>query len=197
MAAKPILTRLRDYDRLVGIFHIVRRYLALNAFDGVVTIVGLIGGFSVAGVSDPRAVVVAGLSTAMAMGISGFWGAYFTEAAERAHALRELSRHTLTDLSCSQWGRAARAAVVLVTLVDGLSPMLAAILVLTPFFFASAFGDVRIVYAASLSIAVVTLFLLGVFLGKLSRRSMMAFGAKTALAGIVATVVAVLFGVIR
>lgn len=43
-------------------------------------------------------------------------------------------RYTLTNLNHSRIGQASRAAVIIVAIVDGLSPLLAALTVLLPFF---------------------------------------------------------------
>ena len=74
---------LREYDKLANIGEIARRYFAMNAFDGVLTIIGVLMGNFMAGVQEPRIVVSTGLATCVAMGVSGLWGAYLTEAAER------------------------------------------------------------------------------------------------------------------
>ena len=73
--------RFRRYNRLSNIGEIARRYFAMNAFDGVLTIIGVLMGNFTAGVEEPRIVVTTGMTTCIAMGISGLWGAYLTEAA--------------------------------------------------------------------------------------------------------------------
>ena len=117
---KDMLRRMREYDNLAHIGEIARRYFAMNAFDGVLTIIGVLMGNMVAGVEDPRIVVSTGMATCVAMGVSGLWGAYLTESAERKRDLDQLSRYTLTDLKHTRIGRASRVATVTVALVDGL-----------------------------------------------------------------------------
>ena len=97
---------MREYDRLANISEIARRYFAMNAFDGVLTIIGVLMGNFIARVSDPKIVISTGLATSVAMGISGLWGAYLTEAAERKRDIDELSKYTLRDLSTTRIGRA-------------------------------------------------------------------------------------------
>ena len=99
--------RIRTYDKLVNIGEIVRRYFAMNAFDGVLTLIGVLMGNITAGVNQPRIVVNTGLATCIAMGVSGLWGAYLTEVAERKRDLLELNRQTLTDLGATHIGRAS------------------------------------------------------------------------------------------
>jgi len=191
---RDVLQRLREYDTLANIGEIGRRYFAMNAFDGVLTIIGVLMGNLTAGVDDPRVVVSTGLATCIAMGVSGLWGAYLTEAAERKRDLDELSRYTLTDLNGTRIGRASRAAVVTVALIDGLSPFLAALLVLVPFFVAGLFPAITWVYYTSLGVALLTLFGLGLFLGHVSRGNLIFYGVRTVVAGLISILISFLLG---
>lgn len=186
---------LREYDKLANISEIARRYFAMNAFDGVLTIIGVLMGNLVAGVNNAQIVLSTGLATSVAMGISGLWGAYLTESAERKRDLDELSRVTLTDLSDTRIGRASRAAIFIVAIVDGLSPFMAALVVLIPFFVAGNLEDLTWAYYSSLGLALLTLFGLGLFLGHISRGRMIIYGIKTILAGIVSIVISFFLGV--
>jgi predicted membrane protein (TIGR00267 family) len=179
------LDRWREYSKISQAGQIARRAFANNSFDGVLTMVGVVMGSFVAGVQETSVVLVTGLSTALAIGISGGWGAYLTESAERSHAMDELEEVTLTDLHESKIGKASRMAVVMVAAVDGLSPFLAALLVLIPFFLASLAPTIDYVYYASLGMSLVALFGLGLYLGRISRRNLILSGVKTAIAGLV------------
>ncbi len=173
-----------EYDRIAGISEIARRYFAMNTFDGLLTIIGVLMGNYAAGVSEPRIVISTGLSTCIAMGISGLWGSYMTEAAERKRDLQDLEAQTLCDLSKTRIGHASRAAAVIVAVVDGLSPFLAALLVLSPFFAARLLPSLRWAYAGSLGVALVSLFVVGAFLGKISRENKLISGVKMIAAGL-------------
>jgi predicted membrane protein (TIGR00267 family) len=191
---RRLLQRLREYDRLVNMSEIGRRYFAMNAFDGVLTIIGVLMGNFTVGVDEPRIVVSTGLATCVSMGISGLWGAYLTEAAERKRELDELSSYTLTDLSDTRVARASRVAVVVVAVVDGLSPLLAALLVLVPFLVAGLFPTIAWVYYTSLGMALLALFLLGLFLGSVSQTNLLISGARTVVAGVISIVISLLLG---
>ena len=188
------MKRLSEFDALVGINEIARRYFAMNAFDGALTIIGVVMGNLVAGVGNTRIVISTGLSTSIAMGISGLWGAYLTESAEREREMDELSRVTLVEMKETRIGRASRLAVLIVALVDGISPFMTAVIILIPFFFASLFPSLQTVYFTSLTVALVVLFLLGVFLGRVSGKSWIGFGIRTVLAGIFSILIAFLLG---
>ena len=186
---------LREYDKLANISEIARRYFAMNAFDGVLTIIGVLMGNFVAGVNDARVVLSTGLATCVAMGVSGLWGAYLTESAERKRDLDELNHVMLTDLTNTRIGRASRAAIIIVAIVDGLSPFMAALVVLLPFFAAVRFEELSWAYYTSLGLALLTLFSLGLFLGRISQGRMIVYGIKTVLAGVVSIVISFFLGV--
>ena len=191
---QKVIRQARRYERLTHLSEIVRRYFAINAFDGVLTIIGVLVGNLAVGVDNPRIVVSTGLATCVAMGVSGIWGAYLTETAERKRALVELGRQTLSDLHNTRLGRASRVAVVTVALVNGLAPFLAALLVLLPFFMVGLFPVVLWVYLTSLGIALLTLFSLGLFLGHIAQANMALYGFKMVLAGLVCILISIFLG---
>ena len=183
--AREWLQLWREYSELSGADGIARRAFANNSFDGVLTMVGVVMGSFVVGVQDATVVLITGLSTATAIGISGGWGAYLAESAERRHEIAELERSTLTDLNDTKIGKAARSAVVTVAAVDGLSPFLAAFLVVIPFFFAPLLPSIDYAFYASLGMALLALFGLGVYLAGISKENKIIYGTKTAIAGVV------------
>jgi len=178
------IDNLREYERIAGFWQIARRALANNAFDGVLTMVGVVMGQWIGGVESAATVILTGIATSISIGISGLWGAYLAESAERGRELAELEKISLTD-----FGRASRVAVVVVSLVDGLSPLASSLIVLTPFFFAALIGDIIVSYVISMALALVCLFGLGMFLGHISGRSLIGYGIRTAIAGVVAIVI--------
>lgn len=191
---RRLIDRLRSYSQLANIGEIARRYFAMNAFDGVLTIIGVLMGNFTAGVENARIVVTTGLATCVAMGISGLWGAYLTEAAERQRELLELEGYTLSDLGDTTLGKASRTAVVIVALVDGLSPFLAALVVLIPFFVPQLFPSLRWTYLTAIALALIFLFSLGAFLGHISRKNIAIYGFRTVIAGGISIVISLLLG---
>jgi predicted membrane protein (TIGR00267 family) len=177
---------LREYERITGFWKIARRALANNSFDGVLTMIGVLMGNYLGNVKSPITVIRIGIATAISIGVSGLWGAYLAESAERGRELAELERLSLTELSETKIGRASRVAVVVVSLVDGLSPFISSLIVLIPFFLAPVISSIVICYALSIVIGLISLFFLGMFLGHISSRSLVGYGMKTVVAGIVA-----------
>lgn len=179
------LRQWREYNRISEAGEIARRAFVNNSFDGVLTMMGVVMGNFVVGVEDPTVVLITGLSTALAIGISGGWGAYLTESAERRQDIDELEQVTLTELQDTKIGKASRAAVVTVAVVDGLSPFLAALVVVLPFFLVSLLPSVAYAYYSAIALALLALFGLGIFLGRLSKRNLIVSGLRTAFAGVV------------
>jgi predicted membrane protein (TIGR00267 family) len=184
-SVRDLIETFREYNEISEAGLIARRAFVNNSFDGVLTMTGVIMGSLVVGVEDPKVVIVTGVSTATAIGISGMWGAYLAESAEREHAIEELQAVTLTDLRNSKMGKASRQAVKIVAAVDGLSPFAAAMLVVIPFFLAPLLPEIAYAYYSSIALALLALFGLGIFLGKLSQRNIILSGLKTVVAGII------------
>ncbi len=179
----------REYERIAGFSKIARRALANNAFDGVLTTIGVLMGQYAVGIRDASIVIRIGVATSISIGISGLWGAYLAESAERGRELAELERISLTDLGETKIGRASRMAVIVVSLVDGLSPFVSSLIVLIPMFIAPLIGNILVSYALSIAVALASLFGLGMFLGHISGRSLIGYGLRTTVAGIIAIVI--------
>lgn len=185
---------IHEYGRIAGFWQIARRAFANNSFDGVLTTIGLLMGSYVAGVRDASVVVRTGVATSMAMGISGLWGSWLAESAERGRDLAELEGLSLTDLGQTKIGRASRMAVVVVSVVDGLAPFLSSMFVLIPLFFSSLINDIEVGYLLCMAVALASLFALGAWLGSISRASIIGYGIRTVVAGIVAIALSFLLG---
>ena len=188
------LAEIKSYNQIVGITEIARRYFVMNAFDGILTTIGVLAGNYLAGVRDLSIPIRIGIATSIAMGISGLWGAYLTETAERKRELSELEKVSLIDQSDTSIGRASRFAVIIVSIVDGLAPALAALIVLTPLFLDSVIQNPVLSYALAGGTALVSLFVLGLFLGEISDANKIGFGLKTLMAGLVAIAINFLLG---
>ena len=188
------LEEIQTYNQIVGIAEIARRYFAMNAFDGVLTTIGVLAGNYLAGVRDLSIPIRTGVATSIAMGISGLWGAYLTETAERQRELAELEKVSLIDQQETSIGRASRFAVIVVSIVDGIAPALAAIIVLVPLFFGGLIQNPILSYILAGVTALLALFGLGLFLGKVSEKNLVGYGLKTLLAGLVAIAINFLLG---
>jgi len=173
---------------------IARRYLAMNSFDGVLPVMGIVlGGIISLANSAPESVytttLLAAVGTGLAMFVSGISSSYLTEKAERRREFKELEQSMLSDLSKSAYAKATRTATIVVSLINGLSPALSvtatiAPLILVPLGVASVFSAFIYCVAAGL----VLLFILGMFLGSVSKTNIIAYGFKTLAAGFVVVI---------
>jgi predicted membrane protein (TIGR00267 family) len=184
------LEKIRRYIKISEVSLISRRYFIMNAFDGATTVLGIVIGAYAAGITNELLVIWSGLGVSLAMGLSGFVGAYMTEEAEREKKLNTLEKSMLTELKDSVVGKASRFASLWAGIVDGVSPALTALVSLTPFFL-SSHGFFSISFAIQLSVAMTLsiMFLLGVFLGKISNRNRLFHGAKMLFVGLIITLI--------
>lgn len=176
---------------------IARRYLAMNAFDGALTMLGLIlGGLITINPAIPdeaslqfNAILLAAAGTSIAMAISGFSGSYLTESAERDREVDELGKAMLTDMSDTMYAKATRTTSVVVALVDGASPAIAAFIIIIPLFFVPyGYLGYRMAFYIAIAICMALLFCLGLFLGAVSKKNMWAYGVRTLFAGILTAI---------
>jgi predicted membrane protein (TIGR00267 family) len=156
---------------------ITRRAFVNNAFDGALTILGILMGNLILGATDPRVIISTGLSACLAMGMSGAFGRYLSERAERKRSLRQMEQYMFTDLSGSILERESDKKVLFISLIDGLSPAMAAVIPLIPFFLVqSVVITVEIGVIASVLLDFFVLFILGVFLGRVSGENVLLHG---------------------
>ena len=83
-------------------------------------------------------------------------------------------------------------ASIVTAIVDGLSPFVASLFILAPFIFLEDSIATESVYYSSFSLAIMFFFLLGIFLGKVSKENIFATGFKLVLAGIACMIIILL-----
>jgi len=161
---------LKQIKILLEISHsgeIMRRYFVVNGFDGALTMLGLIMGFYVSNRVDLAVVITTCLATALALGMSGISSAYISEAAERRRTLAQLEKAMVTSLDESHHARAVIWIPWLVALVNGIAPLLIALIIIAPLWLARS-GMVLAPgpLPTAMAVALLIIFLLGVFLGR-------------------------------
>ena len=195
-----IVLRLNEYMDEIGTYLrvtraqvILRRYFAMNAFDGSMTSLGVVIGAYITNIVDPMAVIGVILVSGIAMAVSGFSGTYMTESAERNRSLNELENAMLTNLDNTIYGEASRFVAIFAAIVDGSAPFLASIPAVIPFYL-SYIGLLSsgFAFAASIGASLLTLFLLGVFLGRVSDSNVLYSGVKMVIAGVAVALLALL-----
>lgn len=181
---KKTLKKWKRYHKISGAGAITRRYFVMNAFDGALTMLGVVIGAYVAGILEPMPIISAAVAGSIAMGASGTSGAYMTEKAERTKKLKDLEKAMLTDMKNGLHHKSHRFAMSFAALVDGASPALAAMIVVSPFFMVH-FGIISsyIAFLSCISITLVVLFLLGIYLARVSDESMIRYGVQMLIVG--------------
>lgn len=174
---------------------ILRRYFVMNAFDGAMTSLGVVIGSYVTSIEDPRTMMGIIIMSGVAMAVSGFSGTYMTESAERERSLNELEGSMLINLDETMYGRASRFVSLFAALVDGSAPFIASLPCILPFAL-TLLGllPIHIAFYSSITASLVVLFVLGVFLGRLSEKHTFLSGIKMVVAGIFVALVALLLG---
>ncbi len=180
-----LLDQTRFLLRITHTHDIMRRYFVVNGFDGALTMLGLILGFLVSGTTSLSVIINVCLGAAIALGLSGVSSAYISEVAERKRALGKLEDAMITDLRDSAYGEAARGVPLLIALINGLAPLAISLLILTPLIATNAGFTLPVspLYAA-VAIALLLIFLLGVFLGSIAGVSWLRSGIQTLLVAI-------------
>jgi predicted membrane protein (TIGR00267 family) len=185
--AKFLLRITRTHD-------IVRRYFVVNGFDGALTMLGLIIGFLVSTPTDLSVIISACLGAAIALGMSGVSSAYLSESAERQRALGKLEDAMISDLQESAHGEAARFTPLLIALVNGSSPLIISLLILMPLWLSNAGIPLPLppLYV-SIIVALLLMFFLGVFLGRIANTSWLRSGVQTLLVAVVTSALIYMF----
>lgn len=180
------LELLKNYIHISGVGPISRRYFVMNAFDGAMTILGIVLGTYIAGIKEPLIIITAGLSTTLAIGISGFTGTYLVEESERIRSLKELEGFMLKTLKGTLIGKSHKFASFWAAFIGGISPALSSIIALIPYFLAHlGFLSKDITPIFSICTILITIFFLGVFLGSISKRNLLFSGIKLTAVGMV------------
>ncbi|MHA1372586.1 MAG: VIT1/CCC1 transporter family protein [Promethearchaeota archaeon] len=212
-ALRELFARWKLYAQISKLGIVARRFFVKNMTDGILTTLGVIIGFFVIYLGNPNPgsqnyinsnymIILPGIGTAVAMCVSGVLASYLTESAERKKYLmmikhdmaivdpppkkkNEKRKRTLQE-------KAERFATITASLIDGFSPFTAAIIVLIPFYFPGP--PVLINFIVSIGLSCILLFLLGLYLGWLSKTNIAIYGLKMLATGILTLVIMYFLG---
>ena len=210
MGLKQSIQHWKQYSKLSDLGEIARRKFFNNCFDGALTCAGIISGIFILFISDPSSystqnVLIMGFATALAIGISGLWGAFLSEEAERKKKVSDMKKEMaiVEEKDIKKNGkdknknktlleRAEGFATIVASLVDGGAPVLGSSLPLIPFFF----GDTLTIFHFILSyiILIGLLVYLGIFLGKISGGGRARYAIHLVTAGAVTLLITLLLG---
>lgn len=178
--------KFQDYNKIANIGEIARRYFVMNSFDDVLMVLGILLASFFAGLFDKKIIITTVIGATIAATISGFWGAYLTEAAERKGQIKKLERDTLLRLKKSPIGKAHKFAVFVLAVVNSGADLIINIFIITPFLI-----NIQIInaYLFSIIIAFLVLFCLGFFLGKITLQNTIRSGIKMLVMGALCAII--------
>ena len=173
---------------------IARRYFVVNGFDGALTMLGLILGFIFSSPTELSVIISACMGAAIALGMSGVSSAYVSEAAERQRELSKLEEAMVTNLQESIHAEAVHWVPMLIALINGLAPFVISLIILTPLWVANEGINLPTPpLHASVVIALSLVFLLGVYLGRISGISLLRSGIQTMFIALITAIFIYLF----
>jgi predicted membrane protein (TIGR00267 family) len=187
-----IFQKWKQYHRISGVGSITRRYFVMNAFDGALTMLGVVIGAYIAGILQPLAIISAAIAASIAMGASGMSGAYMAEKAERTKKLKNLEKAMLTDLRNGLHHKSHRFASIFAALVDGLSPAIAAMIVVSPFIMVIIdLISADIAFFTCIILTLLILTLLGIYLARISEESVIKYGLQMLFVGAITAILCI------
>jgi predicted membrane protein (TIGR00267 family) len=159
---------------------IARRYFFTNGFDGALTMLGLLMGFRISGNVPLEVALSACLGATIALTMSGLSSAYISETAERKKELRELEEAMLAELDDSAHAQAAMRVPIIIALVNGLAPFFLSMLIILPIWLAYWGLPLPLApFDMAITLAFILIFLMGIFLGRISRGFWLLTGLRT------------------
>jgi len=178
-----LVRRLREVPRLasiVGAHSIARRMFVTNAFDGLLSTLGIILGLYLAGVNQPISYVGAVMGGAGVMGVfSGFIATYLSERAERLRELHETERVMLRSLEGSIYDKAARLVPLYVATWSAFGAIAPPFTSLAPFLLAGVVPQpTSSMVGESVALILAMMFLIGYYLGRVSGENPWLSGAR-------------------
>jgi predicted membrane protein (TIGR00267 family) len=220
MKFKKKLQQWKEFSIMSDLGIIARRKFFNNAFDGALTCAGIISGIFIIFLAEPftfesQDVLITGFSTALAIGISGLWGAFLSEEAERKKKVLDMKKdmaeveeesETLELIHIKNkfkkgnkkkprtlLEKAERFATIVASLVDGGAPVLGSSLPLIPFFFGISLNLLHFIF--SYTILAGLLIYLGIFLGQISGGGRLRYALHLITAGVVTLIISILLGI--
>jgi predicted membrane protein (TIGR00267 family) len=162
----------------------IRRFLINTLFDSTFTLLGVIVGSAF--VAEPEIEVILGtmITISVGLGISGGVSVYQAESFEREREVYELEKAMLKSLEDTQIAKSARKTTIIVAALNSLTPFLVCALYICPLIVAYI-GIIGIKMAAwtSIGIALSTLMLAGMYIGRKVRGNAILKGVKMAVLG--------------
>ena len=168
------------------------RYTILGTIDGVVACLAIVLGVFSASV-DKSIIIAAGLSGGVGLGLSNGIGGLMAESTVELKKMRELEDSMIMKkggMKGTIIHKRIQRKLFYDTLTHGGCSFFGAMIPVVPFFFLTAATGV----IASIILSFITLFLLGIYMGVMTRQRLIVAGLKMLLIGILVAGVVRLLG---
>ena len=175
------------------------RYVALGTMDGILAVMG--GTLAASGVSAAGGVEISnfvvgltGLSVGIALAMSNAFGSFIGERAEESRTLRELEEKMMLnegELDDTLIHRQAKRRIYMSMFTHGFSSFIGAFVPVVPFLI---IGDRMTALVTTLVACFIALVALGIYLGRVSRESLLKTSIEIVIIGIAISVISFLIG---
>ncbi|MGZ7049210.1 MAG: TIGR00267 family protein [Methanobacterium sp.] len=175
------------------------RYIALGTLDGILAVMGVTiaasGVAAAGGIAIENFVIgLTGLSGGIALSMSNAFGSFIGERAEESRTLRELEDKMMLDegeLDDTLIHRQAKRRIYMSMFTHGFSSFIGSFVPVLPFLL---IADRMTALVTTLVASFIALIILGIYLGKVSRESLLKTAIEIVIIGILISIVSFLIG---
>ncbi|MGZ7070125.1 MAG: TIGR00267 family protein [Methanobacterium sp.] len=175
------------------------RYIALGTLDGILAVMGVTiaasGVAAAGGIAIENYVIgLTGLSGGIALSMSNAFGSFIGERAEESRTLRELEDKMMLDegeLDDTLIHRQAKRRIYMSMFTHGFSSFIGSFVPVLPFLL---IADRMTALLTTLVASFIALIILGIYLGKVSRESLLKTAIEIVIIGILISIVSFLIG---
>jgi predicted membrane protein (TIGR00267 family) len=175
------------------------RYIALGTLDGILAVMGVIlaasGVVSAGGLHIPNLVIgLTGLSGGIALALSNAFGSFIGERAEEFRNIRELEDKMMLNegkLDGTVIHKQAKRRVYMSMFTHGFSSFIGSLVPVTPFLILSSRFTATV---TTITLCFTALVILGIYLGIVSRQSLLKTSVEIVIVGIIIGVVSFILG---
>lgn len=190
-----IIDKLKHYIHLTDTGQLGQRYFVIGAFDGALTILGMVLASYFTGNLSPSFIIPAAIGATVALGLSSAWGAYEAERVVQRQELLRLEKAVMRSMDDTLHEKASRFAVIWGAFVHGIAPIPAALLPVLSFLVVPPLS-IDVAFQISVGVTLAFLFFLGVFLAKIGKLNKWITGARLVFAGIITALFCLVIGAV-
>jgi predicted membrane protein (TIGR00267 family) len=175
------------------------RYVALGTLDGILAVMGVTlaasGVASAGGLDIPNYVIgLTGLSGGIALALSNAFGSFIGERAEESRSLRELEQKMVIEegtLDDTLIHRQAKKRIYMSMFTHGFSSFTGSFVPVLPFILLTGRMTATL---TTITLCFFALVILGIYLGKVSRESLLKTSIEIVLIGVLIGIVSYIIG---